>query len=40
MIPVNEPLLGERELDYVTECVRTGRASSVGCFINEFEEGF
>jgi len=38
MIPVNEPLLGERELDYVTECVRTGWVSSAGRFIEEFEE--
>ena len=38
MIPVNEPLLGERELEYVTECIRTGWISSAGHFINEFEE--
>jgi len=38
MIPVNEPLLGERELDYVTECVRTGWVSSAGRFIEEFEQ--
>lgn len=38
MIPVNEPRLGEREIDYVTECVRTGWVSSAGRFINEFEE--
>lgn len=38
MIPVNEPLLGERELEYVTECVRTGWISSAGRFIEEFEE--
>jgi perosamine synthetase len=38
MIPVNEPQLGERELDYVTECVRTGWVSSAGKFINQFEE--
>jgi hypothetical protein len=37
MIPVNEPLLGERELEYVTECVRTGWISSSGRFIEEFE---
>jgi perosamine synthetase len=37
MIPVNEPLLGERELEYVTECVRTGWISSAGHFIEEFE---
>jgi len=38
MIPVNEPLLGELELEYVTECVRTGWISSEGRFIREFEE--
>ena len=38
MISVNEPLLGERELKYVTECVRTGWISSAGHFIEEFEE--
>jgi perosamine synthetase len=38
VIPVNEPLLGERDLEYVTECVRTGWISSAGRFIDEFEE--
>jgi len=38
MIAVNEPLLGERELEYVSECVRTGWVSSAGRFISEFEE--
>jgi perosamine synthetase len=38
MIPVNEPLLGERELEYVTECIRTGWISSAGHFIEEFEQ--
>jgi len=38
MIPVNEPSLGERELEFVTECVRTGWVSSSGKFITEFEE--
>ena len=37
-IPVNEPLLGERELDYVTECIRTGWISSAGAFIEQFEK--
>lgn len=37
MIPVNEPLLGERELEYVAECIRTGWISSAGRFIEEFE---
>ena len=37
-IAVNEPLLGEQELEYVSECVRTGWISSAGKFIDEFEE--
>ncbi len=40
MIPVNEPLLGERELEYVAECVRTGWVSSAGRFIDEFESSW
>jgi len=38
MIAVNEPLLGDRELEYVTECIKTGWISSAGHFIEEFEE--
>jgi perosamine synthetase len=37
LIPVNEPSLGERELEYVAECVRSGWVSSAGHFIGEFE---
>jgi len=38
MIAVNEPLLGEKELDYVTDCVRTGWISSAGRYIEAFEQ--
>lgn len=38
MIPVNEPLFGDRELEFVGECIRTGWISSSGRFIEEFEE--
>ena len=38
MIPVNEPVIGEREYDYVMECLRTGWISSAGRFIDEFEQ--
>ncbi|GAG09945.1 unnamed protein product, partial [marine sediment metagenome] len=38
MIPVSEPLLGERESEYVAECIKTGWISSAGRFIREFEE--
>jgi perosamine synthetase len=38
MIPVNEPFIGEKELQYVMECLKTGWISSEGKFIGEFEE--
>lgn len=38
MIPVNEPLIGEKELQYVSECLKTGWISSAGKYIKEFEE--
>ncbi|OHB70886.1 MAG: aminotransferase DegT [Planctomycetes bacterium RBG_16_43_13] len=38
MIPVNEPFIGEREIEYVTECLKTGWISSAGRFIEEFEQ--
>jgi perosamine synthetase len=38
MIPVNEPLIREKELQYVTECLKTGWISSEGGFVREFEE--
>jgi perosamine synthetase len=38
LIPVNEPLLGQREMDNVTECLRTGWVSSAGQFLPPFEE--
>lgn len=40
VIPVNEPVLGEKELDYVREAVETGWISSEGRFIGEFERAF
>ena len=40
MIPVNEPRLDGRELEYVTECLQTGWISSAGRFIGEFEESW
>jgi len=38
VIPVNEPLLGQRESEYLLECLRTGWISSAGRFIDEFEQ--
>ncbi|MEA3488882.1 MAG: DegT/DnrJ/EryC1/StrS family aminotransferase [Candidatus Omnitrophota bacterium] len=40
MIPVNEPLLGKKELDNVMDCVRSGWISSKGDYITKFEEEF
>lgn len=37
MIPVNEPLLGDKELEYVTDCIKTGWISSAGKYIDLFE---
>jgi perosamine synthetase len=38
VIPVNEPALGSREMEYVAECLKTGWISSAGHFIEEFEQ--
>jgi perosamine synthetase len=38
IIPVNEPVIGRREIEYVNECLETGWISSAGRFIPEFEE--
>ncbi len=40
MISVNEPLIGKKEFEYVSECLRTGWISSAGKFIEEFEKKF
>lgn len=39
-IPVCEPKLGSRELEYVEDCVRTNWISSKGKYVTEFEQGF
>jgi perosamine synthetase len=39
-IPVAEPSIGEEELKFVSEAVRSGWVSSKGKFIEEFEEKF
>jgi len=39
-LPVAEPTVGERELQYVNECVLTGWISSGGKFVSRFEEMF
>ena len=40
MIPVCEPLLDEKELAYVADCLKTNWISSKGKYIEAFEEGF
>ena len=40
MIPVNTPVIGEKEIEYVMECLQTGWISSEGKFVKEFEEKF
>ena len=39
-IPVCQPFLSGRELDYVTDAVKTGWISSSGKYVTAFEEGF
>ena len=39
-IPVNTPLLDGNELEYVTQCIKTGWISSEGPFVFEFEKKF
>ena len=40
MISVCEPLIGERELQYVIDCIKTNWISSKGRYIEEFEQKF
>ncbi len=39
-IPISEPLLSGHEVEYVSECVRSGWVSSLGKYIAEFEGRF
>ena len=39
-IPVNEPLLGGREKEYIIDCLDTGWISSEGPYVKKFETGF
>jgi perosamine synthetase len=40
LIPVAAPIIGEREIAYVTDALRSGWVSSIGPYIDRFEEGF
>jgi len=37
-VPIAEPVIGERELTYVTDAVRSGWVSSMGPYVRQFEE--
>ena len=38
MIPLSVPNLSEKELEYVSQCIKTGWISSAGSFVDGFEE--
>lgn len=37
-VPLHEPTFNDKEVKYVTDCVKTGWVSSVGAYVNRFEE--
>jgi perosamine synthetase len=37
-VPLHEPAFDETEINYVTECIRSGWVSSVGKYVDEFEK--
>ncbi len=37
-VPLHEPTFNDKEMEYVTECVKTGWVSSVGAYVTRFEE--
>lgn len=39
-IPISQPNITQKEIDYVTDAVKSGWVSSLGKYINEFEEKF
>ena len=39
-IPVNEPLIGQQEKDYIANCLETGWISSEGPYVGQFEAEF
>ncbi len=40
MIPVNEPVIGEKEIEYVLDCLKTGWISSSGKYLESFEQAW
>lgn len=39
-IPVSSPVIGEKEIAYVTDAVRSGWVSSIGPYVERFEQAF
>jgi len=39
-IPVSEPTITEKEIEYVMQAVKSGWVSSLGEYINRFEDEF
>lgn len=37
-VPLHEPTFNDKEIEYVTDCVKTGWVSSVGAYVTRFEE--
>src|SRR5262245_41442102 len=40
MIPVAAPIIGEREIAYVTDAIQSGWVSSIGPYIDRFDQAF
>lgn len=37
-VPLHEPTFNDKEIEYVTDCIKTGWVSSVGAYVTKFEE--
>lgn len=37
-VPLHEPTFDDKEVDYVTDCIKTGWVSSVGAYVTKFED--
>jgi perosamine synthetase len=40
VIPISQPKLSQREIDYVTDAVKSGWVSSLGRYVDKFEQDF
>jgi perosamine synthetase len=40
LIPISQPKLSQRELEYVTDAITSGWVSSLGHYVDKFEESF